>query len=194
MKRVLVLAMVVVMFGIAQFAFAADQGPAKKDAGKPGTVIAESVTLTATVDAVDAAKRVITFKFPDGTKRAFKVGKEVKNFDQIKAGDQLKTTYFESIAIFVRKATDKPGASEVESVGVAPKGEKPAIYAVDTSEVTAKVEAVDYTKRTVTLKGPEGKTGTFAVDKRVKKFKEVKTGDEVVVRVTDAIAIAVEKP
>ena len=65
---------------------------------------------------------------------------------------------------------------------------------VNTSEITAKVEAIDYKKRTVTLKGPEGNVRTFTVDKSVKKFSNVKVGDELVVRVTDALAIVVEKP
>jgi hypothetical protein len=45
--------------------------------------------------------------------------------------------------------------------------------------VTAKVEAIDLTKREVTLKGPLGNVVTFVVDERVKRLNEVKVGDEV---------------
>src|SRR5881394_2443980 len=45
--------------------------------------------------------------------------------------------------------------------------------------VTAKVEAIDQTKREVTLKGPLGNVVTFVVDERVKRLGEVKVGDEV---------------
>lgn len=45
--------------------------------------------------------------------------------------------------------------------------------------VTAKVEAVDQTKREVTLKGPLGNVVTFVVDERVKRLNEFKVGDEV---------------
>ena len=45
--------------------------------------------------------------------------------------------------------------------------------------VTAKVQAIDQTKREVTLKGPLGNVITFTVDKRVKRLDEVKVGDEV---------------
>jgi hypothetical protein len=48
-------------------------------------------------------------------------------------------------------------------------------------------------KRTVTLKGPEGKIRTYRVGKEVKKFKHVKKGDQVVLRVTEALALEVEK-
>jgi hypothetical protein len=195
MKKLLGVALALVLtILLTQFALAGGQAPAKKSGDKPGAVVAESVTVTAAIEAVDVQKRVITLKMPDGAVRAFKVGKEVKNFDQIKAGDKVKTTYFESIAIFVRKSSEKAGAAEVETVGVAPKGQKPGVFAVDTTEVTAKVEGVDYKKRTVTLKGPEGRVATFPVDKGVKRFKAVKVGDEVVLRITDAVAIAVETP
>ncbi len=44
---------------------------------------------------------------------------------------------------------------------------------------TAKVEAIDYTKREVTLKGPLGNVVSFVVDERVKRLNEFKVGDEV---------------
>jgi len=45
--------------------------------------------------------------------------------------------------------------------------------------VTASVEAVNYTNREITLKGPSGNEMTFTVDKRVKRLKEVKAGDSI---------------
>jgi hypothetical protein len=60
--------------------------------------------------------------------------------------------------------------------------------------VTAKVEAIDPQKRTVTLRGPQGNAVTLKVDEQVQKFDQVKAGDELVVRHTEAVAIAVQKP
>ena len=194
MKKLLNVALALVLvFVLAQFACAQDQG-AKKDAGKPGAVVAESVTLEATVVAVDAAKRTVTVKSADGATRTFKAGKEVKNFDQIKAGDKVKATFFESVAVFVRKSNEKASAAEATTVGVAPPGAKPGMFVVDTFEITAKVQDMDLKKRIVTLKGPEGNMRAFKVDKSVENLDKVKVGDELVVRVTDAMAIAVEKP
>jgi hypothetical protein len=45
--------------------------------------------------------------------------------------------------------------------------------------VTAKVQAIDYEKREVTLKGPLGNVVTFSADKRIQRLNEVKVGDEV---------------
>jgi hypothetical protein len=42
------------------------------------------------------------------------------------------------------------------------------------------------------LRGPQQKTATIKVDKSVKRFNEVKKGDEIVIRHTEAIAIDVK--
>ena len=78
-------------------------------------------------------------------------------------------------------------------VEVAPRGAKPGVADVEIRVVTAKVEAIDLQKRTVTLRGPQGNAVTLKVDEQVKKFDQVKVGDEVVVRHTEAVAITVQK-
>ncbi len=191
MKKVFsVFLAVVLVLLVSQFAMAKE----KKQAQKPGGVIVDAVSITATVESIDQAKRTVTLKGPEGNTRTFTVGKEAKNFDQVKAGDKVTVTYLASIALFVRKSNEKPLAEEVQTIQVAPKGGQPGGVVTDTIEITAKVEAIDYKKRTVTLKGPEGNTRTLPVDKRVKKFKNVKVGDEVVVRATQELAITVDKP
>jgi hypothetical protein len=164
-------------------------------ATKPGVVVADLTELTATVDAVDYSKRLVTLTGPQGNTVTVKAGPEVRNLDQVKVGDQLVVQHYESVALFVRKSGEPPAATDVAAVALAPKGQEPGGIAVDTVEITATVEAIDYAKRTVTLKGPEGKTQTIKkVDPSVERFREIKTGDEVVVRHTEALAISVGKP
>lgn len=166
---------------------------AKKQAGEPGAIAVMVATATATVQSVDTAKRTVALKMPDGTVKTFKLGKEVRNFDQIKVGDQVKTTYVDELTVFLRKAGAPPSAEEVTNVMLAPKGAKPGIIVADTRQMTAKIEAVDAKKRTVTLMGPGGESKTLKVSKKV-NLKQVKKGDDVVVRYTEALAILVEKP
>ncbi len=204
MKRVLsVVLAVMLMVAFAQVAAAQEHAATvsketkaapKEAAGRPGAVVAGTATVTATIDAIDAATRKVTLKYPDGTMQTITCGPEVRNFDQMKVGDLVKTTYAQSVAIWVRKATEKPAAAEVQTVKVAPKGDMPHATLTKTTEITATVEGIDYKKRTVTLKGPEGNVNTYPVDKRVKRLNEVKVGDEVVLRVTEAFAIKVERP
>ena len=60
--------------------------------------------------------------------------------------------------------------------------------------VTAKVEAVDPDKREVTLKGPLGNVVTLAVDQRVKRFNEIKVGDEVSAEYYVAVLAELREP
>ncbi len=186
---VLLMVLVFVSAGLAS-----EKMATKKPAEKPAGVTVDVVTIQATVEAVDAAGRTVTFKMPNGMQRTVKAGPEVRNFDQIKVGDKITARFLESVAVVVAKKGEKPVASETRTVEVAPKGEKPGVIAVDTVDITAVVEKIDYKKRSISLKGPEGNVREFIVDKSVKNFKNIKKGDDVFLRFTEAVAITVEKP
>lgn len=155
-----------------------------------GAIEAEVVKASFTVDAIDATKRTVTLKNADGATRTVKCGKEVVNFDQIKVGDKVTVAVMESIAVVVRAKGGPPNAGEGVAVALAPKGAKPGAIMAETSEITAKVDAVDATKRTVTLEGPLGKQRTFRVGPKA-DLSAIKKGDDIVLRVTDALAIEV---
>jgi len=60
--------------------------------------------------------------------------------------------------------------------------------------VTASVEAINPKTREVTLKGPLGNQVTFTVDNRVKRFDEIKVGDQVHADYYISIAAELRKP
>jgi len=197
-KKLIVLAMAAILAVGTQFAFAADPAapaakPAKKQTGEPGAVVVEVVKATAKVTAVDAAKRTVTLEM-DGKSKTITCGPEVKNFDQIKVGDQLKVTFVEALAVYLQKAGAPAGGEEVKTVTLAPKGSKPGVLVTDTIVLKAKIDAVDAKKGTVTITTPAGETKTMKVDKKVKGLKALKKGDDIVVRYTEALAIVVEAP
>jgi hypothetical protein len=169
------------------------QAPSAITTDKPGVVYADRTTATGTVESIDKANRAVTIKRSDGQMVTLKAPPEAKNFDQIKPGDTVRAEYLDAVAIFVRASSAPPQAAEDATVAVAPKGEKPAAVAVKTVQMTAKVADIDYAKRTVTLVGPQGNRRVVKVDDRVKRLNEVKPGDEVVVRHTEAVAIAFNK-
>jgi hypothetical protein len=185
------LALVLASYGGPAAAYAASTGD---QVGPMGRIIAtETTTATATVQAVDRAKRTVTLRSPDGTTSIYKVPKEAVNFDEIEVGDQVKATLVESLAVALRKADEPPSAGESQAVALAPKGAKPGGIIVDTAQLTARVTAVDMAKRTVTLVGPAGNRRTLKVGPNVDLTK-VQPGDNVVVRYTEALALMVEKP
>ena len=193
-KRVTVLMVVLMVLVLVSAGFAAEKKAAKPPAEKPAGVMVDVVTAQATVDSVDAAKRTVTLKMPNGMLRTVKAGPEVKNFDQIKAGDKVNARFLESVAVVVAKKGEQPSATETQTVEVAAKGEKPGVVVVNTLDISAVVEKIDYKKRLISLKGPEGNVREFVVDKSVKKFKNIKKGDDVFVRFTEAVAITVDAP
>lgn len=179
---------VAVLMGAAAFAHAGEA-----EAPKPGALEAQVISVTATVQAIDYAKRTVTLKGPRRTV-TLEVGPEARNFDQVKVGDKVKVDYVASFAVFVKKSDAPPSVRQGDVVQVAPRGGKPGGVAVSTREVTATVAGINYKNRTVDLKGPGGRTVRLPVDKSVERFEEVKKGDQVVVRQTEAVAIDVQKP
>jgi hypothetical protein len=172
----------------------AEKKAEQKAADRPGGTIVNTTTVTATVDAIDYNKRKVTLKGVDGNTVTVDVGPEVKNLKQIKKGDQVVVDQVESLAIIVTaKGEVPPAAGQASRIETAKPGEKPRAVAVATETVTATVEAIDYDKRTVTLRAPTGETRSLTVGPEAKRFDEVKKGDQVTVRYTVATAIAVRK-
>jgi Cu/Ag efflux protein CusF len=157
-----------------------------------GETIADSATVTATVEAVDLDKRIVTLKGENGEISDLKVGKEVKNLAQVKKGDQVVANYHEAIAYEVFKpGTAMPGANEAMVAERAKHGEKPAAGVAQVDSVTATITAIDKEKSKVTLKGPEGHSVTVKV-KDPKKLEGVSVGDLVQLTYTQALAISVK--
>lgn len=186
--------MMALLVGFSILMVAAAVFAQKEKAGRPGGAVVDVISWQATVEAVDMQKRVVTLKGPDGKMKTLTIGPEARNLDQVKKGDQVRVKLVEAVALFVRKASDPPDAAEAAEVAVAPKGEKPGVLMVKTAEITGNVQEIDHKQRTVTLKGPEGKLATLKVGEAAKRFNEVKKGDQVVLRVTEALLIDVSKP
>src|SRR5262245_22661064 len=153
----------------------------------------EVATKTATVEAIDKETRTITLKTESGQTRQIPLGKEVINFDQIAVGDKVRATLAEEVAIAVSKGGALPDAEEGTLIARAPRGEKPGILIADSTQVTGKIQSVDADKRTITLTDADGKPRTVKAAPRV-NLSELSAGDSITARVTQALAIVVEKP
>jgi hypothetical protein len=158
----------------------------------PGKVsVAQTAKASAVVTAIDSATRTITLKRADGQTFDLVAGDEVKNFAQIKVGDEVAVQYARALTIGVKKASGAPSSTvSTDAVKAAP-GQKPGGAMGGQVTVTADVVAVDPKKSTITLKGPKGKLVDLDV-KNPDHFKVVKVGDQVEAVYTEAIAIAVE--
>ena len=59
------------------------------------------VELTATVEDIDHKSRFVTLKGSEGNLATIKAGPEVKNFGQVKKGDQVNVQYYQAMAVDV---------------------------------------------------------------------------------------------
>jgi hypothetical protein len=161
----------------------------------PHGVVKEGlVTASARVEAIDLQHRVVTLRGPEGNLVDLEVGDEVRNLPQVRKGDEVLVTYYEAIAITVRKPGETtPGVTHEQHTSRAELGQKPAGTKTRETTVTATVVGVNKRQSTVTVKGPRGKVVTVAV-KDPDKLEGVKVRDLVEVVYTQALAISVEKP
>ena len=159
---------------------------------EPGKVtVAEAVRITASVEALDKAKRLVTLKGPEGNTFVVQAGPEVKNFDQIKVGDLVVARYVEALTLEL-----KPGGGQIrerterENAVAAKPGQAPGAAAGRQVTVIADVMSLDAAKQTVRLRGPQR-----TVDLKVRdpnQFKLIKVGDQVEATFTEAVALSVE--
>lgn len=162
---------------------------------KPGLIVSNVTMVTATVQDIDYHTRMVTIRGPQGRVIDLHADESVRNFNQVRIGDNVNAEVLESVALYVQKHDGtQPSIKEGAAVAVAPRGEKPGIAAADTVVITATVENINYDSRMVTLRGPEGKSKTLRVHERAPDMEKVKVGDQVVVRHTVAVAITVNKP
>jgi hypothetical protein len=150
--------------------------------------VTESVTVEATIEAIDKANRIVTLKGPKGNLVNVKADERVKRFDELKVGDVISATYSESIAVHVRK----PGEPEPdkERVIVRPQ-DKPGAKVEDVKTMTVTVEEIDRAANSVTVKSPEGKSYSYRI-RNPQRWEGVKAGDKVDIYYTVALLLKVD--
>ena len=97
------------------------------------------------------------------------------------------------LELFVPKPGESAADFAASALALASLGDKPGGATADTVQFTAKVTAVSLWHHTATLQLPDGSSKTFKVRPDVSLTKET-VGTEVVIRLTEAVAISVEKP
>jgi O-phosphoseryl-tRNA(Cys) synthetase len=156
----------------------------------------EESTLTATVVSVDQENRQVVLKGPKGNEETVKAGPEIKNLDQLHAGDLVTAKYERAVALELLPADSAEAGMEYQNgMKTAEKGATPGGTADQSVSVTSKLTAVDLKNHTVTLTGADGKSRVIEVKdpKRQAKMKELKVGQMVRITYVEALAISVTK-
>lgn len=154
--------------------------------------IVSTVEVSARVVRIDRKTRTVALEGPEGNVWDVVAGDEVRNFKQIKVGDMVVARYVQALSLELRKT--KGGGRAVTKTDVASRakpGDRPAGAVARQVTAIADVVGVDPEKSTITLKGPRGNIVELNV-RNPDHFKVVKTGDEVEVTYTEALALSVE--
>ena len=154
------------------------------------TLPGETITVTATVTALDHASRRATLKTADGRELTTTVSPEVKRLDQIKVGDTITARYDETVILRLMK----PGEAAVNSAtgGVAAgAGAKPSATVTAQRSITATITAIDPAVPSITLVGPEKRTYTHKVADR-EALKQVKVGDRLDITFAATVLVSAE--
>lgn len=157
---------------------------------KPQFTASSTVTAQVHVLAVDKTSRLVRVKRAAGDTVNVQVGPEVKNFDQLAAGDVINVTYTEQLAIRVEPAGEL-SSSSTSDMTTAAAGEKPGGTYTEMAETRATITAIDKAKGTATLTDQDG--ATFEVTPQVpENLEKVKIGDVVVFTISQEVAVSVE--
>lgn len=154
---------------------------------------AGEIEVRARVVELDKTRRTATLRGPKGNVVTMDVPADVKNFDQVKVGDELVVRYAAAVAVQLEPASKSGIRERVESTttGAAAAGAMPGAGAVRTVEVIAVIQALDRQAGTATLRGAQ-RTVTVNVPAGVDTTK-LKVGDEVHGVFVEAAVISVER-
>ena len=190
-KFIIVFMLILSPFSINSFA--QDMEEVEMEKTDSSIMLGKAIVVTATVEAINVNERKVVLRSESGNVAVVEAGPEVKNFDQIDIGDKVKAEYYQSVAVHIGSPDEIP-EEKVGSIQItAPEGEKPGMVEIDVVDVIATVEKIDKENRMVTLIGPEGNSVTAKVDPRVGNLENIKEGDKLHIRYTDAVAISVSE-
>jgi hypothetical protein len=167
--------------------------PAAVAEQRPSFLREELQEATATVTAIDAAKRLISLEDEDGRKFTVEAGEDVRNFAQVEVGDEVEVQYYQALAASIAEAEEGAGDDAVVIGERAAEGQRPggSIGTIQTVVVT--VDSVDPATSTVSFTGPGGQQREATVERPDARafVSQLKPGDRVRLTYGESFAIAV---
>lgn len=167
-------------------------GAAVTKEGVPGGTFVKTVELSGTVTAIDTVARTVVVRMETGKETKFTVGPEAVNFAKIMIGDVVRIGLAEQLVVAMVDAANPPKDEAVGVVGTAPPGSQPGGVIAQTTTATATVTAIDVANRQATVTFADGSSKTLRVRPDI-DLKARKVGEKVLFKLTEAIAISVEK-
>ena len=178
--------------GLVAAAFLA--GCASVSSGNRGTTSTETlITTSATVAAVDQQTRVVTLADnADGTRFQVVAGPEIRNLQQLAAGDQVRVDYYSATTVAMASPSDAGAEVNAVAGGRAPEGAKPGGLAVASRSLVLTLESYDSSSGLAIFRSPDGLTRRTVVPPDFRTFASgLQRGARVAVTMTDALAVTI---
>jgi hypothetical protein len=195
-KRWVLLLSAILVFGLrTNYAAWAQEGSpaASPPESKPeGVVSATVITTHGKIVKVSKARKQVTLELPGGQEVTIDV-RNPYNLNAAKVGEPFVARYYEIVTIRKKKSGENvPGASLSGGIATARPGGNPGAVGEMDVRIVVTVDAINEANGTVTVKAADGTSETVkARDPR--NLKRLKVGDQLVVGVSRAIGIALEK-
>jgi hypothetical protein len=158
------------------------------------------VTIHGKIVSVNRPKKLVTLEGPRGRQVTIHVYNPY-NVAEAKAGEPFVAKFYEIVTIVKKKpstsvkkkpSTSIPPASLVEGIVSAVPGQTPGAAFGSQLQVVATIDAINEDGKTVALKGPDGVVETVKVANPA-NLKHVKVGDQIVITLSNVVAITLEK-
>ncbi len=166
---------------------------AEEVASTGGRGFAAGVQKVYTVTQIDYDSREVTLRDADGVESTFLAEAEIRNLEQVEAGDMLTAVYAEALAVQIYPVNGASKGRIVDTqVTRAPLGDKPQGTITKRVEITGRIAAVDRETRMVTLEGKHESLSlraTADID-----LSKIKVNDMVRIDYLERFSIKVETP
>ncbi len=174
--------MLAMMLFVAAVALPLAQAPVTK---------ANVLTLNATIQAIDASTRSLTLRDAKGSEDTFSVGDAVARFNELKVGQQVSITYYESIVFQVLKPGEKGSGTSYEAALSRAKSALPAGTVASQDKGTVTVKAIDQAVPSITVATEDGRVVTRKIEDK-KNIENIKVGDKIDITYTRALVTSVQ--
>lgn len=194
--------MLVTVVGVAWASWAVAQQPAAPvtDAGKKQAQQAASqepitkvnmLKMTAEITGIDSTKRTVTLRDDMGNEDEFAVSPNMQRFNELKVGQKVNITYYESLVLQVLRPGQQGLGDSSEAALNRAKSALPAGTLATQEKRTVTVKTIDPSVPSVTVTTEDGRTVTRKIEDK-SLLERVKPGDRVDITFTRALITSVE--
>lgn len=156
----------------------------------------EQKNMEATVVKVDQAKRHLELQGENGLEFTVQVPKNVKRFNEIKAGDKINIDFYQSVAVSLEKPSTDMSSTKSQTLTESMAGKLPGGVVAHQESGMVDVVKVDKDKNQITVKRPNGDMDVINVkDPDLQShLSDIKEGDKIQASYTEAAVISFERP